>query len=1318
MDSTRKGFAKENEQEKENDIKEEETINIHEDLPREEVIEKEEKKIDNNLMFEKRSISIFKLYFHISGKLEIILSIIAIIMTMGAGCSNAIMNWIFGDSSNSFTLATQIDIVKELLPKDLFDLIFEYIMEEKVEPIINKQINKFLIIGAAMFVCNFLMMFLWSYLALRQVHWLKNDYFRIILNQEQGWFDENNAFEFATKVQAQLEQIELGLGDRLGQFIMMITELIAGFVVAFLASWELTLILLTSFPFIIGGALIMTFTLKNLIVNSRKTYEVAGGVAEELLYNIKTVTSFANFDYEINRFGNLIDKVEEYDQKKSFYSGISVGIIIFGIFFGYTVTLLYARKLIMNSLNERNTIIGRYYEHMENMENIEDIKGIEEQKISIGEIQKVLFSIIASIVAIGQLAPNVQTIKASCAASSDYFTLYERKQKIYISGKNLKPERDSIKGKIEFKNIKFIYPSDKTQRPILNNLNLEIEAGKKVAFVGESGCGKSTTVNLIERLYDPVEGQILIDGIDIKEFNLEFLRNLIGYVQQEPVLFNKSIKDNLIFGRQQLLEEIGNPDELIKEACKEAYIEDFILQNHDKYDYVVGVKGNKLSGGQKQRIAIARAILTKPKILILDEATSALDNQSEKEVQEALDNISKANITTLIIAHRLSTIKNADAIYALKAGQVVEKGTHQELLDKNGYYANLVKAQIGTEDNHKEIEKLKSFKKSLTKRFSSKFSNILEQEEIKKENQVIDNKKMKIKLGEIFELLSDNKLDLILGTFGGFVYGVGTPIAGLFLGKVLTALSPQDIEIIKKDGLRWSLYHLGIAVIGGIALFLKTWKLEGLGAVVTSKMRKKVFKKYLELNLGFYDIDYNSPGSLLTKLSIDTTKISALVLSIFGSVISAIGGIIFSIILGMIYDWKLGLISTAFLPFTLFFTVFKAYFRANGSQGNYDLKIEAGSLLSECVINTKTIFSFNFQQKAIDLYSSILEKENSGNLKTGIISGLLFGVGIFITYACRATLIKCSFIFMKKQTLSYENMICALNCLLTMGGICHSLMLLAEIPKARTSFRSLFHIIKTPSEINAFEEENKDKYFPEEFKGKIEFKNVTFAYPTKPENLILRDLSLTINPGQHVALVGFSGSGKSTIIQLIERYYDPVVGEVLIDDRNIKYYNLYKLRKKIGLVSQEPNLFKRSIYENILYGRLDAKKEEVVQAAEKAAIDKFFKNDQQGGKEEPVSGGEKQRLAIARAFLKDPSILLLDEATSALDKESEIEVQKSLSELQKGRTSVSVAHRLRTIIDSDVIFYLELGKVKEQGTHDELLAKRGKYYKLYESMEK
>jgi ATP-binding cassette subfamily B (MDR/TAP) protein 1 len=281
------------------------------------------------------------------------------------------------------------------------------------------------------------------------------------------------------------------------------------------------------------------------------------------------------------------------------------------------------------------------------------------------------------------------------------------------------------------------------------------------------------------------------------------------------------------------------------------------------------------------------------------------------------------------------------------------------------------------------------------------------------------------------------------------------------------------------------------------------------------------------------------------------------------------------------------------------------------------------------------------------------------------------------------------------------------------NGISQGLHGVADYGKAKKSFASVFRTIDTPSEINAFEEVNKGKISAENIKGKIEFKNVTFSYPTKPEQKILKNISFTIEAGQSCGLVGYSGCGKSTIIQLLERFYDSTEGEVLIDDINIKDYNLYELRKKIGLVSQEPVLFKRSVYDNILYGRLNATKDEVFEAAKKAVIEKFFNKDQMGTKEDPVSGGEKQRLAIARAFLKDPIILLLDEATSALDKESEIEVQKSIDILQKGRTSVAVAHRLSTIVDSDIIFVLESGKVVEQGNHKELLALGQKYATLY-----
>ena len=435
----------------------------------------------------------------------------------------------------------------------------------------------------------------------------------------------------------------------------------------------------------------LMFALRKGIILSRKTWETAGGIAEEMLYNIKTVASFANFEYELKRFNEKVELVWSIDLVNSIKLGFAIGFIIFFLNLCIFIAFIYGRTLIGKDFNSNK---GRDFRS--------------------GDVITAAFCTLMGIAGIGMIAPNIKTIQESCSAASDYFNLYERKPAMDLSQSTERPPLETIHGHIEFRSVNFSYPSDPNHRLILNGIDLLFEPGKKVALVGESGCGKSTTVNLIERLYDVTGGEVLIDGLDIRKYDIRYLRSFIGYVQQEPILFNNSIRDNLIFGREEQLRQIGDLDQLLQEACDDAYASEFINNLPGGLDYVVGIKGGKLSGGQKQRIAIARAILAKPKILILDEATSALDNKSEKEVQRALDNISQRSVTTVIIAHRLSTIKNADLIYACRGGKVLEQGTHQELLDKGGYYAGLVRSQLAQDEIETQNKKEEIIRKKST----------------------------------------------------------------------------------------------------------------------------------------------------------------------------------------------------------------------------------------------------------------------------------------------------------------------------------------------------------------------------------------------------------------------------------------------------------------------------------------------------------------------------------------------------------------------------------------------------------------------------
>ena len=1257
--------------------------------------------------------SIFKLLFHLSGRKEKLLMSLGVLGSIISAISGPIMSYNFGGAINNFSNIQNINS-KDPLNKRLI---------EDFTKNIQKIIYRYLILGSILFCSNFTQAFAWQYSAFLQIYKLKQKYFALIMSQEQAFFDNNNSFELVTKVQNQLEQIELGLGDKFGYIIQMCFTVITGITISFLVSIKLSLVVLTVAPLTLFLIFFSTTNLKKASQISKKAYEKAGGIAEEILYNIQTVSSFCNFDYEKERFNRNIDIVYNCDRNKAFKYGLSQSVIGLSTYIAFTVAIFYGKKLILDK----------------------DINNNSGNEFKVGDILVVILSMNTAVWSISCIAPNLKIIIDAANSSRDYFELLNRHPRIHITLFPIIRDRNIIYGEINFKNLTYSYDGDKK---VLDNFNLKVERGKKIALVGESGCGKSTVVNLLERIYevdyfangkpnymiDQTSG-IFLDDVDIKNYEIDFYRSLIGYVQQEPVLFNTSIRDNIIFGREEQIKNMKfKIDLLIRDACALANVNEFLIKLPGGLDYKVGIGGSKLSGGQKQRIAIARAVLLKPKIIILDEATSALDYKNELDVQKALDNLKLHNITTIVISHRLNTIINSDIIYFMKEGKIVERGTHKELFFKNGLYTKLIKNQV---DENGDLLVNKNFQ--IRKTFSSyKREGSRRRSLVLLQNLENKGEKMPLSIKTLFLIIKEKNYYVFLGIFSSILSGVTVTLCGYFFGFIINSLSEEDTEILNENTKSWGTIYLIDSIFIAIFLFFKLYSLDSISSFLTSNLRKMIFKKYLELDMEFYDKVDNSPGALLTKLSIDTIQLNSVFQMIIGDLFHSFGSLATGLTLAICYNWRLTLVSFCFIPFIICSNLLVAQTKRSGRESYKKNNIKAGSILSESVLNTKTIFSFNFQKQSVKLYMEVLSAETETFVRDSILFGILMGFGIFCSFVNHSALFYFSKKLFLKNDLDYKKMNITIQILILMtSSIYNGIRGIFDIKIAKSSFKSIFTLLNTENKIDNTPEANEGKVLPDNLKGKIQFKNVYFRYPLnsneeedeeskKNENdndekqnsgYILENINFSVEPGQKVALVGFSGSGKSTVIKLLERFYEPTKGNIYIDGIDIKDYNLLELRKRIGLVGQEPILFRTSIFNNIKYGKLDSKQDLVVQAAKNASIEYLFdlktNLENSADTKSKISGGEKQRVSIARAFLKNPKILLLDEPTSALDKKNEIEVTESLDRLMKGRTTFIVTHRLDTIVNADIILVFQNGKLIQNGTHQELIQQEGEYKNLF-----
>ncbi|KAK9476551.1 P-loop containing nucleoside triphosphate hydrolase protein [Lipomyces japonicus] len=1134
---------------------------------------------------------------------------------------------------------------------------------------------------------------------------IREHYLAAILRQNIGYFDKLGNGEITSRISSDTVMVQDAMSEKISYVITHLTTFIGSVILAYTQSPILSSIVIGDVFLIILTSYIGSKKVTEYAEKAQEGYTVGGSVAEEAFSSIRNIQAFSIQDRMALAYETFLDISEKWSIK----SGIAIALES-----GFTFLFAFG----IDSLTFWNGT--RIY---------------SQGDITVGQLMTCLMSLFTGAFAFTIISPYLANISTGVAASSKIFATIDRVSAIdslATDGQKL----NHVNGHIEFKNVRFIYPS-RPNVTVLNNFNLKIPAGKTVALVGASGSGKSTVVGLIERFYNPVSGSILLDDHDILSLNTRWLRQNVALVSQEPILFACSIMENIAFGLIGSKYEFASETEkkeLIIDACKQANAWDFIQGLPEKLETNVGERGFLMSGGQKQRIAIARAIVSNPKILLLDEATSALDTKSEEVVQAALDVASK-NRTTIVIAHRLSTIRDADLIVVMRYGEIVEQGTHKELLEKKSDYYNLVQAQSIQALQHESYSIIEKNEEeyfdgtSGIELTTTRLTNIntsrsfVHVENDRDDKNLGSTESITTVLKFIFKL---GKPELTMTSFG-FLFGAFTGFGYLSLAVVYGVMLQgyQDYGMPGfGDQLMKTVYPMAITLFGHGCFLLITNSIAGsMFGTASSKLARRIrsisFRHFLRQDITYYDNEDNSVGSLTNNLSLDAQSIEtiggATTNKLVESVIIVYGGLIMCVAVG----YKLGLVMFVSVPCVMLVGFFRFRFLTNLlEQSKKDNKL-ISSYACEITSSIRTVLSLTREQEILETYHNTLKRVIENNRLASVKSALFDGLSRGMQFFIMALGFFYGGLLMSQNEYSLFRFFIIFMIIVFGSETSTTVFSFApEMGKAIQAGRNIKKLLESVPEIDSWA--NDGDVIPEhEINGNIEFRNVHFRYPTRQEVPVLQGLNLKINKGQFVALVGSSGCGKSTTIGLIESFYRPQRGSVLFDDRDISTLNVTKYRANIALVQQEPVLYSGSIKYNVSLGSIHpVSDDDVIEVCKQANIHDFITSLPDGydtlcgTKGTLLSGGQKQRIAIARALIRNPKVLLLDEATSALDSESERIVQATLDQAAKGRTTIAVAHRLSTIQNADVIYVFENGKVLEQGTHQQLLASKGKYFDL------
>ncbi|RDK47885.1 P-loop containing nucleoside triphosphate hydrolase protein [Aspergillus phoenicis ATCC 13157] len=1179
-------------------------------------------------------------------------------------------------------------------------------------------------------IANFFIIYIytscWCLVSERLARRYRRRYFESIIRQDMNFIESLPSGDVISRLVSDIETVQMGTSEKVGLVISTVSYFVTAYIVAFIKAPKIAGMLVSVVPCFLLMSLVGGHFIKKYASRITANINAATSIASSSLSHLTLVHAFNANDRLEQRFATYLSRSSMDALKKAGTHATQLGFLYFVAYSANALAFWEGSQMISNSVAHDNS------------------------GISVGAVYTVIFVLIDASFILSQVAPFIHVFASAAGASERLLAVINRRSA--IDGTADEGDKMTAFGEenIEFHDVHFSYPA-RPDVPVLRGMSFVIPPRKHTAIVGPSGGGKSTVVSLLERFYDPASGDVTIGGKSFRNINVRHLRGNIGFVQQEPALLDRTILENIAYGlvssssekHQRLAPCVAEILELVREAAASANALNFIDALPHGFATLVGTAGNQLSGGQKQRIALARALVREPCLLILDEATAALDSTSEQLIQAALAKVSET-VTTVSIAHRLATAKNAHKIVVVQTGRVAEEGSHAELVAQGGVYAEMVRLQnlgklsvedlkspqdmITTSSLHESVQPADE-KEPLVGIGGSDITEDTVVGEVSPGSKNGDGSKDKKRsrsgwftIKYTFSLVRANLPLICLGLCMSVIIGGSYSAEAIVFGHTVGSLSPcRSSDAISDSGNLYGLLFFILAlveltanVVGGCAF---GWAADK----ILYRLRVLSLRSLLSQTIQWHGMEDRTPGTLITYITGDAASLSGITGSTIGLLLATAVNLVAGLVISFAIAWKITIVLFPTIPVLLIAGMMKLRVQAKFTERHQKAFAEATAITVEAVDNIRAVAAFSLEKQSQEVFVRALRRPYRDTMKAIAHGNAWLALAFSISNLVYALAYWWGSRQVASGLYSQTQFFIVLPCLLFSTQSCGQMFALApDISKARLASSNIVDLLTTRSAEEELTPE-KPRTGVRQTNGNgigAQLRGVHFTYPNRPERPILRGLNLDIKPGQFCALVGPSGSGKSTTFAMLERFYRPAAGSVIIDGVDVTRQLGTEFRDDIALVPQENVLFEGTVAFNIGLGACpghEPTQEEIEAACRMAHIhdvimalpDGYQTMCSHDGKQ--FSGGQRQRLSIARALVRKPRLLLLDESTSALDVESEKKIQEALTTLAGRTTIVAIAHRLNTIHRADQIYLIEEGRCAEQGTHQELIQRSETY---------